>query len=190
MSRALGQGLAPLGPLIPALSPYLGLLGPPQHCPDRAEGNRGVLWGAGGQEGSPWEMEKGSRGTRAGGRGRRVHAPPPSGVPRLPSASPPKPSSASPLPAASPSLAGCCTPQVPLRVPKPGQVSPSPLGPSPALPPNIPLPSVLARGLALLPAGTGWAGGLLRTLISPLRPPSLPGNLPQPRLSAAWPGWG
>lgn len=162
--------MAPLGALVPALSPQLGLLETPRCCPDRANGNRGVLRG---RKEAPGRWKRGAEepGLVDGADPRPSTQWCPQTALSIP---PPKPSSASLLPAASPSLAGCCTPQVPLRVPKPGQASPSPLGPSPALPPNIPLPSVPARGLALLPAGTGWAGGLLRTLISPLRPPLSP----------------
>lgn len=51
----------------PRSVPTTGATGTPPVLPRQGRGEQG---GVEGQEGSPWEMEKGSRGTRAGGRGR------------------------------------------------------------------------------------------------------------------------
>lgn len=151
------------GPLSPLCPHTWGYWKPPQRCPDRAEWHRGVPWGGR----KPLGDGKGEQRDPGWCTG-QIHVPPPSGVPRLPSASLPKPSSA------SPALAGCCALQVPLRVPKPGQASPSPLGPSPALSPNNPAAFGAGTGLGFASSRHRLGRGLLRTLISPPRPPLSP----------------
>lgn len=161
----------------PRSVPTTGATGNPPVLPRQSKWEQG---GVEGQEGSPWEMEKGSRGTRAGGRGRST--------PLHPVVSPDCPQH--PPPQTVLSIPPPCGIPIPGRVLHPAGPPPCPQTRTSVPIPSGTIPSPATKHPAAFCAGTGLGFASSRHRLgrgAPQDPNFSPAPPPSPRQSTTTP---